>query len=260
MKATLITGASGGIGEIFARKLAAQGHNLVLVARSEDKLHALCDELMLKHKITAHYIAVDLLDFEADKRVFEETETHGIEIDWLINNAGFGAMDDFTKIDLEKQLDMIGLNIMVLVALTYKYLRRMRERGRGVIINVSSTASFQPLPYFATYAATKAFVTSFTEAIAEENKTYGIQVLNLCPGATETNFFAAGGIDENLTVKGMQTPEQVVDAALSGVKSGKRRVISGFVNKATAYAVSVIPNSLITWGVGSKLRKQFGNK
>lgn len=260
MKATLITGASGGIGEVFARRLAAERHNLVLVARSEDKLHALCDELMLKHKITAHYIAVDLIDFEADKRLFEETEMHGIEVDWLINNAGFGTMEDFTKIELETQLEMIGLNIMTLVALTHRYLRKMRERKRGVIINVSSTASFQPIPFFATYAATKAFVTSFTEAIAEENRPHGIHVMNLCPGATETNFFNAGGIDDALAVRGMQTPEQVVDAALRGIKSGKRRVVSGFVNALSAKMVNIIPNSLITRVVGGSLRKRYEKK
>src|SRR5688572_18039237 len=188
MKATLITGASGGIGEAFARRLAGEKHNLVLVARSEDKLIALCDELMLEHKIMAHYVAVDLTEFQADTRLFNETEKHGLEINWLINNAGFGAVGDFLKLDLENQLRMITLNVMSLVALTHRYLEKMRERKSGVIINVSSTAGFQPIPFFATYAATKAFVTSFSEAIAEENRPHGIHVLNLCPGPTETGF------------------------------------------------------------------------
>ena len=131
MKVSLITGASGGIGEAFARRLAAEKHNLVLVARSEDKLQKICDELMLEHKITAHYVAVDLMDYEADKRLFEETEKHGMEVEWLINNAGFGSMGDFAKLNLERELDMIGLNIMALVALTHRYLQRMREEKKA---------------------------------------------------------------------------------------------------------------------------------
>src|SRR5260221_2429089 len=165
MKVTLITGASSGIGEEFARRLAAEGHELVLVARSETKLHELCDELMLEHKIIAHYVTLDLTEMDADERLFEETEKHGFEVDWLINNAGFGSYGDFVKLDRDRELQMIDLNIRSLVALTHRYLPAMRERRSGTIINVSSAASFQPIPFFATYAATKAFVTSFSEAI-----------------------------------------------------------------------------------------------
>ncbi len=264
MKVSLITGASGGIGEAFARRLAAEKHNLVLVARSEDKLHQLCDELMLKHQITAHYVAVDLIDFEADKRLFEETERHGMQVEWLINNAGFGSMGDFAKLDLERELDMIGLNIMALVALTHRYLQRMREEKKGLIINVASTASFQPVPYFATYAATKAFVRSFSEAIAEENRTYGINVMALCPGPTETGFFEAADINKDvknqMMQKGMQTPEEVVETAMNAIKNGKTQVISGWLNYFIARSVNIIPDSLITKAVGSQLRPKFQDK
>src|SRR5687768_8866777 len=115
MKCTLITGASSGIGEAFARRLAADGHNLVLVARSEKALHELCDELMLKHQITAHYVVLDLSSFGADHKLFEETERHGLEIDWLINNAGFGSVGDFVKLEIDRELEMIELNITALV-------------------------------------------------------------------------------------------------------------------------------------------------
>lgn len=256
MKATLITGASGGIGEAFARRLAAERHNLVLVARSEDKLRELCDELMLAHKITAHYIAIDLIDFEADKRLFNETEKHGLEIEWLINNAGFGSMGDFAELELERELEMIGLNIMALVALTHRYLQKMRGRRNGTIINVSSTASFQPVPYMATYAATKAFVTAFSEAIAEENRQFGITVTALCPGPTETNFFNAAGT-QPFQVKAMQTPEAVVDTALSGVYRGKQHIISGWTNYLGAKLGNFVPNSLITRVVGNVLRPKI---
>ncbi len=264
MKATLITGASGGIGEAFARRLAVENHNLILVARSENKLHDLCDELMHKHKITAHYVAVDLIDFEADLRLFEETETHKLEIDWLINNAGFGSMGDFANLELENELEMISLNVLALVALTHRYLQKMRERQSGTIINVASTASFQPVPFMATYAATKAFVKSFSEAIAEENRLFNITVTALCPGPTETNFFDASNIGANVKdafmKKGMQTPEAVVEAALSAVKRGKSSVVSGWTNYLTARLGNFVPNSLITRAVGGVLRPKFEEK
>jgi uncharacterized protein len=259
MKATLITGASGGIGEAFARRLAEEKHNLILVARSESKLHALCDELMLKHQITAHYVALDLIDFEADKRLFEETEKHGFEVDWLINNAGFGSMGDFAELDLERELEMISLNVMSLVALTHRYLRKMRERRSGTIINVSSTASFQPVPFMATYAATKAFVTSFSEAIAGENRTFGITITALCPGPTDTNFFEAADA-EPFQAKGIQTPEEVVEVALDGVRRGKQHVISGWTNYFGARLVNFVPNSLITKVIAKVLRPKVERK
>lgn len=261
MKATLITGASGGIGEAFARRLAGEKHNLVLVARSEDKLNALCDELMLEHEIMAHYVAVDLTEFQADTRLFSETEKHGLEINWLINNAGFGAMGDFLKLDLENQLRMITLNIMSLVALTHRYLEKMRERKSGVIINVSSTASFQPIPYFSTYAATKAFVTSFSEAIAEENRPHNIQILNLCPGPTETGFFETANIDsivkDKMAQKGLQTPEEVVETALSAIKSGKTTSVSGWLNYLVSVVGNAAPDWLVTRTMASQLRSKF---
>lgn len=261
MKATLITGASSGIGEAFARRLAAEKHNLVLVARSENKLHELCDELMLEHQITAHYVALDLTDFEADKKLFAETEKHGFEIEWLINNAGFGSMGDFATLELENELEMVTLNIQALIALTHRYLPPMRTRRNGVIINVASTASFQPVPFMATYAATKAFVRSFSEAIAEENRPHGITITALCPGPTETNFFDAANIGANVQddfmKKGMQTSEAVVEAGLSAVNHGKATVVSGWSNWLGARLVNFVPNALITRVVGGVLRPKF---
>jgi uncharacterized protein len=255
MKATLITGASGGIGEAFARRLAAEKHNLVLAARSEKKLHELCDELMLKHQITAHYVAIDLTEFEADRRLFEETERHEFQIEWLVNNAGFGSMGDFANLELESELQMISLNIMALVALTHRYLQKMRERKSGTIINVSSAAGFQPIPFMATYAATKAFVTSFSEAIAEENRPHGITVTALCPGPTDTDFFRVANA-KALQMKGMQTPEEVVETALNAARRGRARVISGWTNYIGSILGTFVPNSLVTRVVGGVLRAQ----
>lgn len=259
MKVTLITGASGGIGEAFARRLAAEKHNLVLVARTEQKLVELSDELMLEHGIMAHYVAVDLIDFEADRRLFEETEKHGLEVDWLINNAGFGSMGDFAELELERELEMISLNVMALVALTHRYLQKMRERQDGVIINVSSTGSFQPIPFMAVYAATKAFVTSFSEALAEENRPFNIQITALCPGPTDTNFFNAANA-EAFAMKGMQTPEAVVAAALRGVNRGKSTVVSGWKNYVGSVFGTLAPNALVTRVVGKALRPKIEDK
>jgi short-subunit dehydrogenase len=259
MKATLITGASGGIGEAFARRLAAEKHDLVLAARSETKLHGLCDELMLKHQITAHYVVVDLNEPEADRRLFVETERHGFQIEWLINNAGFGSMGDFADLDLKRELEMIDLNISVLVALTHRYLQQMRERKSGTIINVASTASFQPVPFMATYAATKAFVRSFSEAIAEENRPHGITVTALCPGPTDTNFFNIADA-KPLQIKGMQSPEAVVETALNAVKSGKPSVISGWTNYIGSVFGSLTPNRVVTRVIGNALRPKIEAK
>lgn len=257
MKVTLITGASSGIGEAFARRLAADGHDLVLVARSEKALHELCDELMLKHKITAHYVVLDLTERDADKHLFDETVKHGFEVDWLINNAGFGSVGDFAMLDGERELEMIDLNVRSLVAMTHRFLGPMRERKQGTIINVSSAAGFQPIPFMATYAATKAFVSSFSEAIAEENRPLGIRIMALCPGSTKTNFFAASKLDRPIQVKGQQTVEQVVDTALRGLKKGKVKVVSGLANQVGAMLGAHVPHKLSSRAMSRALRPKY---
>lgn len=257
MKVTLITGASSGIGEAFARRLAADKHNLVLVARNEKKLHELCDALMLEHKIMAHYVTLDLTDGDADAKLFEETERHGFEVDWLINNAGFGSYGDFSRLDRDHELGMIDLNIRSLIALTHRYLQGMRERRQGQIINVSSAAGFQPIPFMTTYAATKAFVNSFSEALAAEVRPYGIKVLALCPGSTKTNFQAAANMERMVQVKGQQTAEEVVETALRAVQSGRTRVVSGFTNDLVSRIVNFVPNAVITKLMAKGLRDKY---
>jgi short-subunit dehydrogenase len=260
MNFTLITGASGGIGEAFARRLAAEGQNLFLVARSESKLRELCGELCAKNGIEARYFAVDLTKRGAAAEVFDKVRDGGFEIDWLINNAGFGSAGDFAALDLDRELGMVDLNISALVELTHRFLPGMRERGRGVIINVSSAAGFQPIPFMATYAATKAFVSSFSEAIAEENAPYGIQILALCPGSTKTNFFKAANIERPIQVKGQQTVEQVVDTAMKAVKSGKRKVVSGWANFIGSVLGTVVPNAISSRVMGKALRAKHQAK
>src|SRR5436190_805523 len=222
MNTTLITGASSGIGEAFARKLAVQGHDLLLVARSEDKLVALCNELGRSHNIRAQYVAIDLTEPDAPARLLAETVERNLEIDLLINNAGFGS----------------------LVELTHRFLTSMRERKGGSIINVASTAGFQGVPFMATYAATKAFVLSFSEALWEENRTYGIKVMALCPGVTETGFFVASQMKKP-PARFIQTSEDVVETALRGLKRGKSSIVSGWPNLLMIEMGGLVSRSLI---------------
>ena len=253
MNTTLITGASSGIGEAFARALAARGHNLLLVARSEDKLVTLCSELGRIRSIHCQHVAMDLSKPESPSRLFEETQTRGLEIDLLINNAGFGSMGEFASLDLARELNMIDLNVRSLVEMTYRFLAPMRERKAGAIINVASTAGFQPVPYMATYAATKAFVLSFSEALWEESRPYGIKVMALCPGVTETGFFEASRMQKP-PARTSQTPEEVVETALRGLSRGKSSIISGWANKIMVATERVVPRSVILRAVGTVMR------
>lgn len=256
MKTTLITGASGGIGEMFARKLAARGHNVLLVARTEEKLAALCVELRGAHRVEAQYVALDLSEREAPARLSEETTRRGLEVETLINNAGFGSVGEFAELELANELEMIDLNVRALTELTHLYLVPMRARRAGSIINVASTTSFQPVPFMATYAATKAFVLSFSEALWEENRRYGVRVLALCPGSTATNFFDTAGSSEPPKAV-MQTPEEVVETGLRALERGKSFVISGWGNFLLAEAGRFAPRSLVTRVAGKILRTRY---
>src|ERR1700726_2477875 len=186
---TLITGASSGIGEAFARVLAARGDDLVLVARSAGKLEALAAELTARHNVRVDVVPADLSHSDASDGIVAELTARGIAIGTLVNNAGFGTYGEFAVLDAAHERDEVFVNVVAPVVLTRALLPAMIERGRGAIVNVGSTASFQPVPYMATYGATKAFVLSFSEAVAEEVRPHGIRVVALCPGQTETAFF-----------------------------------------------------------------------
>jgi uncharacterized protein len=257
MSTTLITGASSGIGEAFARKLAARGRNVLLVARSEDKLITLCNELGRSNSIRAQYMAIDLRIPDSPAKLFEETRRRGLEIDMLVNNAGFGSFGDFAKLDLARELSMIDLNIKSLVDLTQRFLVPMRERKQGTIINVASTAGFQAVPFMATYAATKAFVLSFSEALWEENRPYGIHVMALCPGVTETNFFEAAR-GEKPPARLAESPEDVVETALRGLEGRKSNIVSGWTNLLMIEAERFVPRSLVLRAAGKMMRKEYG--
>jgi hypothetical protein len=255
IETALITGASGGIGEAFARRLAALGKNLVVVARSKDRLEALAEELAAQHGVQTHVIGADLARSDAAASVLAETERLGLRVDLLVNNAGFGKAGDFAEIPLEVQADMVRLNINTLVELTRLYLPAMRQHRRGGVINVASNAAFQPVPYMAVYGASKAFVLSFSEALSEEVRQDGVTVMALCPGATATGFWKVAGLWEG-GQGGMDTPEKVVDVALRAFDRRKLWAIPGFRYRLAAFLSSrLAPRRPTLWITGWVFRR-----
>lgn len=255
-KTALITGASYGIGEAFARELASSGANLILTARSLDRLEALANELRARNQINVSVIAADLADPAGPQKIFSETEAQGLRVDLLINNAGFGRVGDFAYLPLQMQLDMIQVNLTSLVALTHHYLGGMLERRSGAIIQVASTASFQGVPYFAVYGATKSFILNFSEALWGECRDAGVRVLALCPGPTATHFQATAGTSHRLSADRMQTAEEVVRAGLEALAAGRSHVVSGLSNRVMVGAERFLPRTLVT-RVAARLFRPF---
>ena len=218
----LITGASSGIGEEFARQLAGRGYDLVLVARRKDRLEQLAEQI----PTTAHVIARDLASEAAE--LPGRVANLAVDVDLLVNNAGFGLRGHFVELDAEREAEMVRLNCEAVVRLTHAFVPRMIERGRGGVITVGSTAGMQPLPYETTYAATKAFAISFTEALSMELRRTGVRALVVNPGPVKTEWQAVAGYDENTRrMPGMISAEQCVTDALMAFDRGKRSVIPG---------------------------------
>ncbi|NEP77145.1 MAG: SDR family oxidoreductase [Okeania sp. SIO3C4] len=257
MKTALITGASSGIGEIFAKELASRKNNLVLVARSEDKLQQLANKLQSQYQIQADVIVQDLTAPGATNSVFETVFQKGLTIDLLVNNAGFGDYGNFTERPLEKQVNMIQLNITALVELTHLFLPRMQQNKSGAIINVSSIGGFQPLPYMSVYGATKAFVLSFSEALWAENQDSGVKILALCPGPTESEFFQTAEFPKSAGGSSMSklTPaEEVVKDALQALEKNQSNVVTGgFLNQVIVNMSRLFPRETLI----SAVEKQF---
>lgn len=239
-KVALVTGASSGIGAEFARIHAEKGGDLVVVARREDHLLALKQELEAKHKITVHVIAKDLNEAAAPQEIFDEVSAKGIQIDYLINNAGFGGLGKFHEREWSKDLAMIQVNIIALTALTRLFLPGFAARNRGKILNVSSPASLLPGPLQAVYYATKAYVTSFSNAIAEELSDTEITVTALLPGATDTGFAKAGDLEDTALFKNVFSPRTVAQGGYDAMLAGKLDVISG-VTFAQRMAIKMLP-------------------
>ena len=243
----LVTGASGGIGEELARLFAADGHDLVLVARSRDKLERLAGELAGKHGVAARVLAADLARPEAPREIFEELTAGGVAVDALVNNAGFGSYGLFAETDLKSELDLLRVNVVALTHLSKLFLPGMIARRRGYVMQVASTAAFQPGPLMAVYYASKAYVLSFSEALANECEGTGVVVSALCPGPTETGFVAAAGMgDSKLFDRAVMDARTVAVEGYRGMLAGKTVVIPGLRNNLLARSIGFFPRSLVT--------------
>ncbi|MET9516038.1 SDR family oxidoreductase [Streptomyces sp. NPDC002994] len=242
----LITGASSGLGAEFAAQLAARGMDLVLVARSEDRLHALAERLGKEHGVRAHVLVQDLAEPDAARRVGAALTERGLTVDLLVNNAGFGTCGRFEEISGARDHDQLMVNVVALVDLTHELLPGMLARGSGGVLNVASTAAFQPSPYFAVYSATKTFVLNFSLALRQEYRRRGIRVTTLCPGPVETAFFDAIGTRKAAVTGNFTTPEPVVRAALAALDRNRAYVTPGLGNAVAAHLSPRRSRTLVT--------------
>lgn len=246
-KTALITGASIGIGLEFCKLFARDNYDLILVARSQDKLEQLAKSLNDEFGITAQVIAKDLAKPQSAQELFDETQAKGIEIDVLVNNAGIGTSGKFTDLDLAGELNMIQLNVTSLVALCHLYGKAMTERKQGEILNVASTAAFQPGPFMANYYASKSYVLLFSEALHEELKKEGVSVSALCPGPTATEFFNAADMTSTNLAKSplIMSADKVARIGYDALHKNKAVVVSGWVNWLMAQSVRISPRAVI---------------
>jgi len=259
MPTAFVTGASSGIGRAYALELAKRRYDTVLVARSADKLDAVAAEIRATYGQNATPIARDLTEPDAPTQLFSQLDADGIAIDFLINNAGFGDYSAFSTADRGKLMAMVQLNVLALTDLTYQFLQPMLERKSGTIVNIGSIASFQPLPYMAVYAATKAFVLNFTEALWAENADTGVRFLACCPGATETEFFnTAGFLDKGFSAAppSLSTPESVVAATFEALdRPNDATIVAGTAfDKAMTFVPRLMPREMLVKGAASQFR------
>ena len=254
-KTILITGASSGIGEVFAKRLNQSGANLILTARSKNKLEDLASRMN-----NAIVIDGDLSDKEFPDTLYNEIISRKIDVDILINNAGFGFSGLFLESDKKNYEEMLNLNIYSLTRLTHLFLEDMVSRKSGGIINISSLASFQPMPYFAVYAATKSYVTSFTIALYEEYRQQGINILGVCPGYTKTNFNKRAQISSKSMPGYMMSSEVVVEQSLRAFEKKKHILINGKINSFAKFITSILPQKCILKMTKSVIKKGIDAK
>jgi len=230
----LVTGASSGIGAAIAESLARRGHGLTLVARREDRLTELATELHQRHGVRAGVVACDLTDADDRARLEARVDELGLDVDILVNNAGFGHAGDFADAERARQVEMVRVNCEAVIDLSGRYLPAMIGRGRGAMINIASTAAFQPMPKSATYAASKAFVLSFSEAVYQELKGSGVTVTAICPGPVRTEFVDAAGLSNTESAPGFiwMSAEDLAEDAVQAADAGKRAVVPGRLNHA----------------------------
>jgi short-subunit dehydrogenase len=243
-----VTGASSGIGAEIARALARRGHGVTLVARREDRLTELAAQLADAHGVRAETLGCDLGDAGARTRMLASLAELGLEVDVLVNNAGFGTAGDFIRLDKERELEMVRVNVETVVALCGRFVPEMAGRGRGAVLNVASTAAFQPLPHNATYAATKAFVLSFTDALHAELRGTGVSATSVCPGPVKTEFVEIANMDraaERAPSFVWTAPDSVAEEAVKGMEKGRRVVVPGKLNAAGALGGQHVPRSVL---------------
>lgn len=256
-KVALITGASAGLGEQFAQRFAQDGHDVILVARNAERLAALGGKLEQAHGVKAHVVPADLSRPDAPERLFEEVRSRGLAVEFLVNNAGFGSTGPFLEHELAREVEMVELNCTALLKLTHLFARPMRERGSGRILNIASTAGFQPGPYMATYYATKAFVVSFSEALAYELKGTGVSVTCYCPGATHTEFATRAGNEKSRLFQrpGVAQAPDVVAHAYGAMMKGRVLSIHGVLNWLLMQSLRVSPRAVVR-SIAANLNQQ----
>ncbi|AFH60769.1 SDR family NAD(P)-dependent oxidoreductase [Paenibacillus caseinilyticus] len=255
-KTVLITGASGGIGKELADRFAKDGYDLVLVARSEDKLVDLARVYREKYRVQTTYIAKDVALPGVAEEIYRELEEKGISVDFLVNNAGFGLYGEFLETQLEQEMNMIDINIKALTVMTKVFLPDMVKRHQGGVLNVASLVAFFPGPLMAVYYATKAYVLSFTEALENELLGTGVTVSALCPGATATGFVDRAGLaTSKLFRSGVMEVGQVADIGYREFLRGKTLIITGGRNKFMAFLPRLLPRKLMTNAVRSAQAK-----
>lgn len=242
----LVTGASSGIGRELAHCFAEDGSDCVLMARSEEALHALADTLESTYGVDAHVLPADLSVPGIAEKIDAALRERGLSVDVLANNAGIGVRGTFAELDPQRQVDMIRVNVTALTHLTRRLLPGMLERGRGGVLNVASTASFQPGPYMSVYYATKAYVLSFSEGLTEEVAESGVTVTCLAPGPTQTSFSETAGMDESALFQWSvpMTPPAVARAGYDGLRAGRVLIVPGWPNKIGAFMVRFTPRPL----------------
>jgi short-subunit dehydrogenase len=251
----LITGASSGLGAETARILARKGANLILSARSRDRLAELAADLGRVNGVEAHVLAEDLSAHGGAGRLLAAVSALGVEVEHLVNNAGVGTSGTFVTAAPEREAAMVRLNVESIVTLTRGLLPKMVERGRGGVINVASTAAFQPVPYMATYGATKAFVLSFTLALATELEGTGVTAMALCPGPVRTGFQAAAGIPRPGLRAAELSAVATVERGIAAYERGERVFVPGFVNGAQRLGTALLPNRVLTWATARAMKR-----
>jgi len=241
----LVTGASSGIGAEFATRLAELGMHLVLAARRKDALDALAAELHTKHGTRCEILGLDLSEPDAPRKLVDHIAGKKITIELLVNNAGFGIVGEIGNTTVDEVMRLVRLNVGAVTELTYRILPGMIERKHGGIINVASVAGFQPVAFMGAYAASKAYVLHFTEALWAEARDHGVTVTALCPGVTKTSFFEVAGVPGWLKKQRSHTPRQVVKAALKALERGRQYTVCGWKNYLLALLVRLVPRKIV---------------